>query len=175
MTRALAWPVVVGGIALPARKPVAGLLEGLRLRKLKVAGWEAEFDKHETEVQKHVAELAAPQHASTALPAPIADADAMAVIVTNWAELERRVLDAAQERFGEQGGRHFGKALNRLYEAKAISGATVDALRGLYAMRNLAVDAPDDKALAQRALHFVRLSEAMRWNLEHELKKGPKP
>jgi hypothetical protein len=177
MTKALAWPVVVGTIALFARKPVALLIEGLRLQKLKGAGWEFEFGKLEAKVQEHVAELPAPQNAVPALPAPapISNAEAMGVIVTNWVGLERTVLDAARERFGERAEKSFRQAVGQLLQAKAITPATADALRGLQQMRNLAVHAPDDKALAERAPHFVTLSEAMRWSLESELKKGAKP
>jgi hypothetical protein len=179
MTKALAWPVVTVVVALLARKPVKLLIEGVRLQKLKVAGWEAEFGKLEAKVQEQVAELpvAAAANSTPSVTASMtsADADALAIIVGNWVELERRVLGAARERFGDQAEKHFPQALNQLLQEHVVSAATVEALRGLQAMRNLAVHAPDEKTLAGRVPHFTSLAQAMRFTLDHELKRSGKP
>jgi hypothetical protein len=176
MTKALAWPLVVFLVALLARKPVSVLLEGLRLQKFKGAGWEFEFSKLEAEVQEHVAELPAPPSKILSSPphSVIVDADSLVTIVTEWVELERRVLEAAQERFAEKGKTSFSAALNALLQTGAIKPGTAEALRGLQALRNLAVHAPDDKTLASRVPHFRSMSQAMRWSLDHELGSSKK-
>jgi len=94
------------------------------------------------------------------------DADSLVTIVSEWVDLERRVLEAARERFGEKGRTSFAGALNALLEAGSVSPATAEALRGLHSLRNLAVYAPDDKALAARVPHFRSMSQAMRWSLD---------
>jgi hypothetical protein len=178
LTKALAWPVVVLLVALLARKPIGVLLEGLRLQKLKGAGWEFEFGKLEAKVQEQVAELPTAASAAPAFAANSAstlNADALAVIIGGWVELERRVLEAARERFGDKAGKHFSTALRQLVDDHVVSAATVEALLGLQAMRNLAVHAPDEGSLAGRVPHFMSLAQAMRFALDHELKRSAKP
>jgi hypothetical protein len=175
MTKALAWPLVVAFIALLARKPVGVLLAGLRLQKAKGAGWEFEFSKLEASVQERVAELPAPKTGAPVLPSQVVSGsgDGLADMLSAWVDLERRVIDAARER--NLSARNFVTALGELSEARAITAATAHALRGLQAMRNLAVHAPDDKKLAERVPHFLSMSQAMRWSLEQDLEKSKKP
>jgi hypothetical protein len=59
MTKALTWPAAGVGVAALARKPVSPLIQGIRLQKLKAAGWEFEFAKQEEEVQRIVANIPA--------------------------------------------------------------------------------------------------------------------
>ena len=66
--------------------------------------------------------------------------DALATIVGNWVELERCVLEAARERYGDKASKKFGQALNQLLQEHVVSAATVEALRGLQAMRNLGAE-----------------------------------
>jgi hypothetical protein len=48
IVKALAWPLASIALALLARRPVQGLLDGLRLKKLKRGDWEAEFAEFST-------------------------------------------------------------------------------------------------------------------------------
>lgn len=158
-------------VALLARKPVGVLLEGLRHQKLRGAGWEFEFGKLEPKVRERVAELPAPKNGVPGYSpdSVTVDADSLVTIVSEWVDLERRVLEAARERLGEQGMTSFAGALDALLEAGSVSPATAEALRGLQSLRNLAVRAPDDKTLAARVPHFRSMSQATRWSLDHEL------
>lgn len=62
--------------------------------------------------------------------------------------------------------------LNQLLQMGKIRPATAEGVRGLEAMRNLAVHAPKDDALAPSVPHFNALAQALLWNIEHDLKQG---
>ena len=173
MTRALAWPLVAAGAAMLARRPIGVLLEGLKLQRLKGAGWEFEFGELEAKVQQRVAVLAAPKSITPALSANILppNVDPLAVIVSTWGEIERRVLDAGKKFAGLRTDVPFGKALTELMQAGVIRPATANGLRGLEALRNLAVHAPEDEALAGRVPHFKAMAEALLWNVDDDLAK----
>jgi hypothetical protein len=178
MTKALAWPVIAGAGLLLARKPLIVLLDGRRLQRLKGAGWEFEFGELEAKVQRVVADLPAPKPALVMPQRQVEHTDdeaALAAIVTNWSELENIVSDAAGQAIGAHtDGIPFGKLLNKLVQMEVIRPATADGLRGLEALRNLAVHAPQDEALAPRVPHFTAMAQAMRWNLERDLQLAAK-
>jgi len=173
MTKALAWPVVVVVVAMIARKPIGLLIAGLRLQKMKGAGWEFEFGQLEARVQHVVAEL--PPVADRAPPAEPKivvggdDASALAIILTTWAAIEATVREAAQVVLGESDDKEpFGRVLNDLLQTGAVRPGTVDALRGLEALRNLAAHAPKDEALEPRMPHFTAMAQALQWNLDRD-------
>jgi hypothetical protein len=183
MTKALAWPGAAVAIATLVRKHLGLLLEGIRLKNLKVAGVEAEFSREWAErAQQVVAELPAP----SAEPNPsmkflqtfsgaISDASPLTTIVGTWVEIEKRVREAAGRGNEDAGRVPFGRVLDELVRAERVSPATAEGLRGLQQLRNLAVHAPHDQALTARVPEFRAMSEAMLWSLDHDLKREPKP
>lgn len=180
MTKALAWPGTTLTIAVLYRKRLGGLLKGLRLGQLKVAGWEAKFDRIEEKVQGKVQEAVAELPVAEKPPTKFlgtfgATTDeaipAIAIILTTWAEIEHRVREATKS-----GDRvTFGRMLDELVRSGRVSPATSEGLRGLQQLRNLAAHAPRDEALAARVPEFRAMAGAMLWSLEHDLKREPKP
>jgi hypothetical protein len=184
MTKALAWPAVTLTVAAYARKPVGILLEGLRLQRLKGAGWEAEFSRKWDEEARHVvAELPAARKPplegfrflETFGQGAQARDDATplaAVIAGAWATVENRVREAASAALGPREGVPFGKILQELVQAGKVSPGTAEGLRGLEQLRNLAVHAPPrDEALAKRVPEFTAMAEAMLWSFEHDVNR----
>jgi hypothetical protein len=105
MTKALAWPGGAVGTTVLLRKPLRLLLEGLRLKNLKVAGVEAEFSREwAAQAQQVVAELSAlpadtkpsPKFLDT-FGTAVEDASPLTTIVTTWVEIERRVREAVKD------------------------------------------------------------------------------
>jgi hypothetical protein len=183
MTKALAWPGGAVGVTVLLRKPLRLLLEGLRLKHLKVAGVEAEFSREWAEqVQQVVAELPAlPAETKPAQPkfldtfgAVVEDASPLTTIVTTWVEIERRVREAVKGTPAGGDKVPFGKMLDVLVKTGKVTPATAEGLRGLQQLRNLAVHAPHDEALAARVPQFRAMSAAMLWSLEHDLNREPK-
>jgi hypothetical protein len=181
MTKALVWPAVTLTVAAYARKPVGILLEGLRLQRLKGAGWEAEFSRKWEEEARHVvAELPAARKPpldgfrflGTFGQGAQARDDATplaAAIAGAWATVENRVREAACATLGPREG-PLGKILDELVQAGMVSPGTAAGLRGLEQLRNLAVHAPPrDEALAKRVPEFTAMAEALLWSFEHDL------
>jgi hypothetical protein len=175
MTKALAWPVAALGIAALARKPVSLLIQGLRLQKLKGAGWEFEFTRQEEEVQRIVAQIPG-EKLLTPAPAvvePPSRAAGAGAILLAWTELEQLVRKVAGS---SRPNAPFTSLLDELVEKGAVQPGTAEGLRGLQQLRNLAVHAPDDEALsAPRVAHFTTMANALRWTIENNLKKSGGP
>ena len=171
MTKALAWPMAGVGIAVLARKPVSVLIQGIRLQKLKAAGWEFEFAKQEEEVQRIVANIPAEK----ALPAPVTEGDGATVaaaagaILVAWQDLERLVREAAGPSASNM---PLANVADDLVKQGALQPETANGLRGLQQLRNLAVHAPSDEALSPaRVGNFTTMATALRWTIENNLSK----
>jgi hypothetical protein len=173
IVKAVAWPAAALMIALLLRNPILGLVEGLRLSRVKYGDWEAQFDEVKQGVQQNIS-AAAPQFVAPALPAHVASHDETsssptAAILSAWNDLEATVATLASKA-GITGS--LSTMLQELVKRGLVQQGTVDSVEGLRQMRNLAVHAPGGEAPQGRVKEFVTLVEAIRWTLQQEASKG---
>lgn len=173
IVKAVAWPAAALMIALLLRNPILGLVEGLRLSRVKYGDWEAQFEQAKQEVQQKLS-AAVPHFVSPALPAHVASTgetspSPTAAILLAWDDLEATVATLATKA-GITGS--LPTMLQELVKRGLAKQGTVDSVEGLRQMRNLAVHAPGGEAPQGRAKEFVTLVEAIRWTLEQEASKG---
>jgi|SRR5580658_2316174 hypothetical protein len=173
IVKAVAWPAAALAIALLLRNPVLGLIEGLRLSRVKYGDWEAQFEQAKREVQQKLLS-AAPQFVAPALPARVASHDETsssptAAILSAWDELEAMVATLASKA-GITGS--LSTMLQELVKRGLVKQGTVDSVEGLRQMRNLAVHAPRGEAPQARAREFVTMVEAIRWTIQQEASKS---
>jgi len=173
LVKAGAWPVVIVIMAVMVRKPLTGLVEGLKLKRLRRGDWEADFYEAMAETKREVAAL--PPLADPTTTPKLIDVDdvlsspaAVGEIIVAWKQIEVAINQAAREagvtevRFPEQ--------IRALAEKGALSEPTVDAIRGLRQLRNLAVHAPEPLE-PEKVRDFLRMANAVLVTLSLNLKK----
>lgn len=175
MTKALAWPVAAVILGLIFRRPLGGLLTGVKLRRIKKGDFLADF---EAGVQEIRAELPAEAQGSPLLSTTqiseeserLIDVAPVAAILQAWNEIEGRVEAAAVQ--AGLAHRVFPDALRALVEKGMIQHAVRDSIVGLRNMRNLAVHGPSERLTPRQAREFVTMAEAVMWSMEENLKRA---
>jgi hypothetical protein len=173
IVKAVAWPAAALMIALLLRNPILGLVEGLRLSRVKYGDWEAQFEQAKQEVQQKLS-AAVPHFVAPTLPAHVVSQDETsssptATILSAWDDLEAAIATIASKA-GITGS--LSTMLQELVKRGLVKQGTVDAVEGLRQMRNLAVHAPRGEAPQGRAKEFVTMVEAIRWTLQQEASKS---
>lgn len=167
IVKGAAWPVAAIIIAAMARGPIVAVVRGVRLHKLKVKDWEAEFAEGKQEIQRRLpaAELSRPQavpELTTELQSELEIAPDGAVL-TAWKRVEG-ALHALAQQHGVQAST-LGAILEALVQGKVIDDGTRDSINGLRQLRNLAVHAPEGRVSASRARDFIAMADAIIWVL----------
>lgn len=178
MTKALAWPLALVVLGLIFRSHLSGLLEGVRLRRVKKGEWLADF---ETVAQEVRAELPSqgqvPGQAGRSETSLIDENERLldvapaAAVSQAWNQLEDRVTAVANSAGIAQ--KRLPELLRTLVEKGVIKPSVSDSILGLRNMRNLAVHAPPDRLSATQAREFLTMVEAIIWTLQQDLKRPP--
>lgn len=179
----LAWPAVLLALAWMFRTALGRLLTG-DVKRLKAgpAGFEVEYWERviaEAREELDLERTLPPNGAAAADETPQTFRNEMvelAAISPRTAVMEsfRRVelqLRSMLESSGVEQVRPVGARTmaEMALQRELITGATVDAIRGMSTLRNLAVhDRDDSKVDERRALEFIDLSEAVLFALERE-------
>lgn len=160
MTQALAWPVSLAVVLLLYRKSLLQLVS--RLIGVKMGDFEATFSSETRQVEEIVAE------AKRSLPpAPAIDNSELlelaktspnGAILEAWLRIERRLIELAASVGQEATRMPTLRLISLLAEKQVINGYVADSLRGLTAMRNLAVHAGDAEVSTARAVDFIVLA-----------------
>jgi hypothetical protein len=173
LVKAGAWPATSLMLALMFRRPLASLVHGLKLKRLKRGDWEADFEGALGEAKREVAALL-PVVDASATPKLIEAEEvpsgpaAVGAMVTAWNEIEAAITEAAREagvtsvRFPEQ--------VRALADKGALAVPTVDAINGLRQLRNLAVHAPEPVE-PEKVREFLRMANAVLFALSLNVKK----
>lgn len=184
----LAWPTAVLVLAWMFRSSLGRLLSGdIKRWKAGPAGFEVEYwERAIAEARQELAhdraltpsDVAAAEEGPREFRAEMTELAAIsprsAVMESfRWVELQlRSMLEVAGvEQVRPTGARMMAEtALQRGF----VTGATVDAIRGMSTLRNLAAHGHDDSEIDQkRALEFIELAEAVLFALEHSSPSRP--
>lgn len=171
IVKALAWPLSTIVVVMILRRPLNGIVEGLRLARLKYGEWVAEFEQAKEQATL-VLPKDLPPEALPMLPGNADSASATGRILTAWVGLEHIVSKMAAD--AGASGTNFRARVTALSRLGKITPKTLNALNGLQQMRNLAVHAPGGETTLARANEFVTLAEAMAWTLKDEATRASK-
>jgi hypothetical protein len=173
LAKAGAWPVASLVLASMFRRPLASLVQGLKLKRLKRGDWEADFHEALGEAKREVAAL--PPVADASIAPKLIDAEevppgpaAVGAMVVAWNQIEAAITEAAHEA-GSTAVR-FPEQVRALAEKGALAVPTVDAINGLRQLRNLAVHAPEPVE-PEKVREFLRMANAVLFALSLNVKK----
>jgi len=165
LVSSLAWPVAAVTIALIARKPVLALIE--RMNEMSGFGLNAKFD---AKLAKTTEDVIASQGGVPLenIGAPqgwveLAQRSPRAAILEAWLRLEEALQQkmvakgwvAPSQKLGP------GALLETARREKLIDDKAYQSLKGLQALRNLAVHGPASELTFEKAQEFLMLAEAM--------------
>jgi hypothetical protein len=174
LVSSLAWPVAVVIIVLLFREQLGKLLDApLRSLKAGPSGVELEFDRTISEVAAQVEplpQLEPPRESATADLADVAALSPTTAVLDGFARVEEklraRLRDAGDQRADEKRG---AVALARYANQKQlISPETVEAIRGLAVLRNLAAHGGASDVTPDRAAEFLALVDAVIFAMERD-------
>jgi hypothetical protein len=173
LVKASAWPVASVVLALMFRRPLVGLVQGLKLKRLKRGDWQADFQEALGEAKREVAAL--PAVADAGVSPKLVEVDealtgpaAVGAMVAAWNQVEAAVGDAAHE--AGVTATSFPEQLRTLTAKGALAAPTVDAINGLRHLRNLAVHAPEPIE-PDKVGEFLRMANAVLFALSLNVKK----
>jgi hypothetical protein len=172
MTKALAWPIAITILGLLFRSHLSGLLEGVKLRRLKKGEWLADFETVAQEIRADLSIQVPAEETEAAARLPeetedLAEIAPAAAVSQVWNQLEERVAAVAARAGITQ--KHLPELLRSLVEKGVIQSSVRDSVLGLRNMRNLAVHAPPDRLTPKQAREFITMAEAIIWILEKNL------
>lgn len=173
LVKAGAWPAASLALALMFRQPLASLVQGLKLKRLKRGDWEADFHEALGEAKREVAAL--PPVVDAISPSKLIEAEDVEVgpasvgaMVVAWNKIEAAIAEAAREA-GVTAAR-FPERVRALADKGALAVPTVDAINGLRQLRNLAVHAPEPIE-PEKVREFLRMANAVLFALSLNVKK----
>ena len=160
----LAWPVTLCTFLIVLRRPILNAFRDRAISKISVAGSSLEFDQQAKEVASLVtaSDASGEQLANVRklVPANIGK------IVSAWIELEIIIRERLQS---------IGVPIDRLRPSATIAMASEhglitmeqrDSLRGLLALRNIAVHSPEAEITDTRVEEFLVLADAIKTVLQ---------
>ncbi len=173
IVKATTWPLAAVILALLFRKPVTNLVSGLKLRAIKGKGIEVEFSEGIEELKKHIPAgppTPAAMHEVNARLDVSIETPPVEAILRAWNDVEG-ILASSVAQGLVPSGFVIPDVLPGLVERGVIRQSTGDSVVGLYHLRNLAAQAPDERIPPLRAREFVTMAMATKWALEQDLKK----
>lgn len=176
IARACAWPLVALLLGAPALWVLRGLVNGLKLKRLKQGDWEAEFDSQVAELTKVLPAsgkaqrqrrlgIGGAQGGSVAVPlGSHVEGSPTEAVLAAWATVERDLRALAASR-NVDANATFGETLDVLVSKGALTDTDASSIMGLRQLRNLAVHGPPGELPTNRAQEFVSMADAIRWVL----------
>jgi hypothetical protein len=136
-----------------------------RLIGVKMGDFEATFSSEARQVEEIVAEarkeLPSSPVAGKSDLIDLAKASPNNAINEAWSRIERRLVELATSLGQEASQMPTLRLISFLAERQAINGHVAVSLRGLTAMRNLAVHATSFEVTAERAVEFVTIANTV--------------
>lgn len=171
------WPITTFAIVFMVRKSIYGLLDGMRLKKLRRGDLEAIFDEAAQEFRqlttsKSVTQVQARSGGLLEELKDTVEISPLEALFVAWNHVERSIQSYAQSHGVKE--RTLAAKLNRLVEKGVLPPSAKDALLGLSRLRNLAVHAPEGQLTSERAREFLEFADAALQALKREdvLSKG---
>lgn len=183
MAKACAWPLVALLLGAPALWVLRGLVNGLKLKRLKQGDWEAEFDSQAADLLKVLPAQGKAQRQRRlgiggapggSVGAPVGghvEGSPTEAVLTAWADVERD-LRALAASASVDANAPFASTLDALVTKGALTAADASSITGLRQLRNLAVHGPSGELPTNRAQEFVSMADAIRWVLSTKLQSG---
>jgi uncharacterized protein YutE (UPF0331/DUF86 family) len=173
LVKASAWPVASVILAVMFRRPLIGLVQGIKLKRLKRGDWEADFQEALGEAKREVAALSVAADAGVTpklveVDGALTGPAAVGAMIAAWNGVEAAVAAAARE--AGVAPTSFPEQLRMLAEKGAVAAPTVDAINGLRHLRNLAVHAPEPIE-PEKVREFLQMSNAVLFALSLNVKK----
>lgn len=183
VVKACAWPLVALLLGAPALWVLRGLVNGLKLKRLKQGDWEAEFDSQAAELLKVLPASGKGQRqrrlgiggaSSGSVGAPLGshvEGSPTEAVLAAWANVERDLRTLAESENVDTSAT-FAATLEALVTKGALTAADASSITGLRQLRNLAVHGPTGEVPTSRAQEFVSMADAIRWVLSTKLQSG---
>ena len=159
---AVAWPIAVGLCVFWLRDEIRGLLRSLRITKLKMKDFEAEFVES---VDKVESELSEPKQRELIRDEPISgktlgllEVDPNYAVLDSWKELENSIRTISSEKLGNQRNAPMSRHIIALVKAEMIGPEIGSALQELNAARNRIVHEPNHTISKSSALRYLDLA-----------------
>jgi hypothetical protein len=169
LVSSLAWPGAIIVLALLFRRQLRQLLSG-PLKRLKAgpSGLELEFDRLISEAQAQVepapdvAELEAPESAVADL-AEVARASPAAAVLDGFARVEQELRERLRAAGDPRADNKRGALMlaRAALDAKLITPETMEAIRGMAVLRNLAAHGGAADLSEDRAREYLALADAV--------------
>lgn len=159
-----AWPVVALVVFIRLRKPIAGLLKGVWLNRLKIKGVEAEFQRESEDV---LASLPQQDIEPEAARKQSVDEPRQAVLDA-WGRVEK----AARRKYHELADaypsrtRTYAPGVRYFQESRVLVPSTTAALIDLHGLRNRAVHALPEEINADGARAYLDAADVVRKQIE---------
>jgi hypothetical protein len=173
LVSSLAWPAAVVCIAVLFRAQLKTLLTD-RLRHIEAGPLKADFDKQVSEVEATLgkAGIPVPAHAESDELADLAQHAPEMVIAEAFAlveqELRQALASAGDPAPDELGGMQLAElAVDR----SLITPLTLNAIEGIYAMRNLAVHGPRREITVTQVDEYLALVESVLYAVRQNIRK----
>jgi len=160
ITQSLAWPIAFAVVLICYRASLLQLVS--RLIGVKLGDFEATFSNETRQVTEIVAEA---KKSLPSIPAldnveliGLARSSPDSAIIAAWLRIERRLIELASSI--DEGASKLStlRLISLLAERNIINSQVADSLRGLTAMRNLAVHANGAELTTAKAIDFVTLA-----------------
>ncbi|WP_292533217.1 DUF4145 domain-containing protein [Methylocystis sp.] len=176
----LAWPVVVLAIVLVLRKQIERAI-GL-INKVKVSGFEFEFDKKLDVAREEAAKLPRPKSPEDKEPEyagqhafELVEVSPRAAVIEAWRLVEAAAIDCGKRLFGADFSNKTMtfQAILRLENSDKLPASISTLMRRLRSLRNEAAHAAEFELSRESALEYVELSAQLIGNLNAIGKNGP--
>lgn len=173
LTKALVWPCIAITILLLFRTSIHGLLDGMKLRRFKHGGTEAEFSEGLNEIRNELptqmSDLATKNTGLVDELESMIRSSPTTAVITAWKRVEYAIgFLAGKHNLVEQS---FTSALNELARKKIIEPSIKDSILGLRQLRNLAVHGTAGEVSEARAREFLVITDAILWSMDSQKDK----
>jgi hypothetical protein len=162
VTASIAWPAAAAFVVFFLRDEVRGLLRSLRITRLKMKDFEAEFVESVSQVEK---ELAGPKESQILIDVPISDrslklldADPNYAVLDAWKEIESKIRDVSVSKLDNARNMPISRHIMALVKAELLPTEIGYALQELSAARNQIVHESEFKLNKATALRFLDLA-----------------
>jgi len=162
MTGALVWPFVFVAVLIAFRHILRNIAE--RLLSFRFRDFEFAFGNQAGKIAENIEPSNRIDHLPSAVDeklANLAERSPRAAIIEAWLQVETSLKKLALAHGIENENAPFLKLIYFLTQKKVLDEKTEQSLRGLIALRNLAVHAPEPELTTQKAIDFIVLANAV--------------
>jgi len=162
MTQALVWPIVTIVILIAFRGVLKSIAE--RVLTFRIRDFEFAFANKAVEVADHIPPSEAADKPTTEPDDALihlAEKSPRFAIMETWIQVEGNLRKIAAARGIDAEKQPFSKLVQILEREGVLDNNTVTSLRGLMALRNIAVHSSENELTTQQAIDFLMLARAL--------------